>query len=193
MLASGCDPYLGGRDIDAILGDYFSHDFKKRYSIDPKSNPRAFLRLLTEVEKLKKQMSANSTKLPMNIECFMNDIDVHGDMKRDTMEDLCSEIFKRVERTLKQCLDDSKLNVDEIYSVEIVGGGSRVPAIKQLIERVFCKSASTTLNQDEAVARGCALQCALLSPAVRVREFNVTDLQNYPVKLVWDASAGEDG
>lgn len=77
--------------------------------------------------------------------------------------------------------------------MEIVGGSSRVPAIKTLIEKIFGKHPSTTLNQDEAVARGCALQCAMLSPAVRVREFSVTDLQNYPVKLVWDANMGEDG
>lgn len=85
------------------------------------------------------------------------------------------------------------LRLDEIYSVEIVGGSSRIPAIKHLIEAVFNKGPSTTLNQDEAVARGCALQCAMLSPAVRVREFNVTDIQMYPIKLVWDATMGEDG
>lgn len=61
--------------------------------------------------------------------------------------------------------------------MEIVGGSSRIPAIKQLIEKIFKKSPSTTLNQDEAVSRGCALQCAMLSPAVRVREFSVTDVQ----------------
>lgn len=69
------------------------------------------------------------------------------------------------------------LNLNEIYAVEIVGGSSRIPAIKQLIEKVFQKQPSTTLNQDEAVARGCALQCAMLSPAVRVRDFSVTDVQ----------------
>ncbi|KAL1122529.1 hypothetical protein AAG570_002860 [Ranatra chinensis] len=193
MLASASDPNLGGRDIDAILAEHFSNDFQTRYRLDPRTNPRAYLRLLTEVEKLKKQMSANSTRLPMNIECFMNDKDVHGDMKRVDMEGLCAHLFMRVEQTLKKCLEDSKLRLDEIYSVEIVGGSSRIPAIKQLIESVFKKGASTTLNQDEAVARGCALQCAMLSPAVRVREFNVTDIQNYPVKLVWDPSAKEDG
>jgi heat shock protein len=85
MLASASDPNLGGRDIDLILAEHFSTDFQNRYKIDPRTNPRAFLRLLTEVEKLKKQMSANSTRLPMNIECFMNDKDVHGDMKRLAM------------------------------------------------------------------------------------------------------------
>lgn len=86
-----------------------------------------------------------------------------------------------------------ELQRDEIHSVEIVGGSSRIPSIKNLIESIFGKHPNTTMNQDEAVARGCALQCAMLSPAVRVREFSVTDLQNYPVKLVWDASMGEDG
>lgn len=70
-----------------------------------------------------------------------------------------------------------ELRLDEIHSVEIVGGSSRIPYIKHLIETVFAKSPSTTLNQDEAVARGAALQCAMLSPAVRVREFSVTDIQ----------------
>jgi heat shock protein len=91
------------------------------------------------------------------------------------------------------CALISELRLEEIHAVEIVGGSSRIPAIKHLLERVFGKQPSTTLNQDEAVSRGCALQCAMLSPAVRVREFSVTDIQNYPVKLVWDATMGEHG
>jgi heat shock protein len=87
----------------------------------------------------------------------------------------------------------SELHLEEIHAVEIVGGSSRIPAIKHLIEVVFGKQPSTTLNQDEAVSRGCALQCAMLSPAIRVRDFSITDIQNYPIKLVWDASMGEDG
>nr|CAD7396600.1 unnamed protein product [Timema poppensis] len=82
MLSCTADPQLGGRDVDLILAEHFCTDFQQRYRLDPKSNPRAFLRLLQEVEKLKKQMSANSTKMPMNIECFMDDKDVYGDMKR---------------------------------------------------------------------------------------------------------------
>uniref|UniRef100_A0A1B6C8J9 Uncharacterized protein n=3 Tax=Clastoptera arizonana TaxID=38151 RepID=A0A1B6C8J9_9HEMI len=193
MLSSASDPYLGGRNIDLILAEHFSQEFVTKYRVDPKTNPRAFLRLLTEVEKLKKQMSANSTRLPMNIECFMDDKDVHGDMKRVDMEGLCAHLFVRAESTLRKCLEDSKLRLEDIYGVEIVGGSSRIPALKHLIESIFGKIASTTLNQDEAVARGCALQCAMLSPAVRVREFNVTDIQNYPIKLVWDATLGEEG
>ncbi|RZF35699.1 hypothetical protein LSTR_LSTR009567 [Laodelphax striatellus] len=193
MLASASDPNLGGRDIDLILAEEFNKNFQQKFKVDARSNPRAFLRLMNEVEKFKKQMSANSTKLSLFIDCFIDDKDVSGEMKRADMEALCSHLLQRVEKTLKQCLEESKLKLDEIYSVEIIGGSTRIPAIKQLISNVFNKTASTTLNQDEAVARGCALQCAMLSPAVRVREFSVTDIQNYPIKLVWDANMGENG
>lgn len=81
----------------------------------------------------------------------------------------------------------------DIHSVEIVGGSTRIPAIKHLIEKVFGKVPSTTLNQDEAVARGCALQCAILSPAFKVKDFKIHDVQPYPIKVVWDDTLGEDG
>lgn len=193
MLATGFDSNLGGRDIDIILANYFCKDFLARYKIDAHSNPRAYLRLLAEVEKIKKQMSANSTKLPLNIECFMEEKDVHGDMKREDMEAMCQHLFKRVEIVLKKCLADSGLKTDEIHSVEIAGGSSRIPAIKKLIEQVFGKSTSTTLNQDEAVSRGCALQCAMLSPAVRVRDFSVTDIQPFPIKVQFKPVGNEQG
>lgn len=85
----------------------------------------------------------------------------------------------------------TELSLEDIHSVEIVGGSSRIPSIKHLIEQIFSKPASTTLNQDEAVSRGAALQCAIMSPAVRVRDFSVTDLQLYPVKLSWDGESGQ--
>jgi heat shock protein len=85
------------------------------------------------------------------------------------------------------------LKLEDIYSVELAGGSSRVPAIKKLVEEVFRKRCSTTCNLDESIARGCALQCAMLSPAIRVREFSVTDIQLIPIKLTWDASQGEAG
>lgn len=84
------------------------------------------------------------------------------------MEDLCSSLLRRVESLLYHCLTDSGLKVEDIYSVEIVGGASRTPSIKQLIEKIYKKVPSTTLNADEAVARGCALQCAMLSPTFKV-------------------------
>lgn len=82
ILATAFDPELGGKDFDEILVGHFCEDFGKRYKLDVKSKPRALVRLFQECEKLKKLMSANSSDLPLNIECFMNDIDVSGKLNR---------------------------------------------------------------------------------------------------------------
>ncbi|KAM7354797.1 heat shock protein 70Cb isoform 2-T3 [Cochliomyia hominivorax] len=192
MLASSWDQ-VGGRDIDFTLAEHFAQEFSERYKINAKTNARSWLRLITEIEKIKRQMSANSTKLPLGIECFIDDIDVSSSMQRSEMEELCAPVFQRVEATFRKLLAESKLSLDEIHSVEIVGGSTRIPAIKHLIEQVFGKTASTTLNQDESVSRGAALQCAIMSPAVRVREFGVSDIQNYAVKVTWDGEGSHPG
>lgn len=106
MVSSAWDR-IGGRDIDAMLAEVFAEQFQKKYRINARQNPRAYLRLTSEVEKLKKQMSANSTKLPLNIDCFMDEIDVSSSMSRTEMEEICAEIFKRVEATCRKCLQDS--------------------------------------------------------------------------------------
>lgn len=190
MLAAASD-LVGGRDVDAMLAEHFSKEFISKYKMDPRTNKKAYIRLLAEIEKLKKQMSANSTKLPLNIECFMNDTDVHSSIQRVDMEDICKHLFERIEEVMNRCLRESKLSLDEIHSVEIVGGSSRIPAVKQLIEQIFGKTSSTTLNQDEAVARGGALQCAIMSPAVRVRDFSVTDIQPFSIMITFDNENGQ--
>lgn len=82
VLATAFDPYLGGRNFDEALVDHFCEVFKTKYKLNVRDNPRALLRLHQECEKLKKLMSANSSDLPLNIECFMNDIDVSSKMNR---------------------------------------------------------------------------------------------------------------
>ncbi|XP_038055584.1 97 kDa heat shock protein-like [Patiria miniata] len=193
ILNVASDPNLGGRDFDRVLADHFAEEFKTKYRIDAKSNARAFLRLMQECEKLKKLMSSNATELPMNIESIMDDKDVTGRMKRADFEALAAHLLKRVEATLKSVQSQIKLKPDELYAVEIIGGSTRIPAVKELIKKIFKKDASTTLNQDEAVARGCALQCAILSPTFRVREFNVMDVTPYSISLLWKAAEGEEG
>uniref|UniRef100_A0A3Q3E5G8 Heat shock protein 4 like n=1 Tax=Labrus bergylta TaxID=56723 RepID=A0A3Q3E5G8_9LABR len=192
VLATAFDPYLGGRNFDEALVDYFCEEFKVKYKLNVRENPRALLRLHQECEKLKKLMSANSSDLPLNIECFMNDIDVTSRMNRGQFEDMCSQYLMRIETPLKTALEQSKLSRDDIYAVEIVGGATRSPAIKERIWKFFGKDISTTLNADEAVARGCALQCAILSPAFKVREFSITDVVPFPITLRWKTPS-EDG
>lgn len=82
VLATACDPELGGKDFDEVLVKYFCEEFAKKYKIDARTKPRALVRLYQECEKLKRVMSANCSDLPLNIECFMNDIDVSGKMNR---------------------------------------------------------------------------------------------------------------
>ena len=79
------------------------------------------------------------------------------------------------------------LQASEIHSVEIIGASPRVPALKNTVEAIFGKQPSTTLNQDEAVARGCAIQCAMMSHTVRVRDIEIMDAAYYPVNISWDS------
>ncbi|XP_036687264.1 heat shock protein 105 kDa isoform X2 [Balaenoptera musculus] len=185
VLGTAFDPFLGGKNFDAKLVEHFCAEFKAKYKLDAKSKIRALLRLYQECEKLKKLMSSNSTDLPLNIECFMNDIDVSGKMNRAQFEELCAELLQKIEVPLYSLLEQTQLKVEDVSAVEVVGGATRIPAVKEKIAKFFGKDTSTTLNADEAVARGCALQCAILSPAFKVREFSVTDAVPFPISLVW--------
>ncbi|XP_031463439.1 heat shock 70 kDa protein 4L [Phasianus colchicus] len=191
VLAATFDPFLGGRNFDEALVDYFSEEFRTKYKLNVKENPRALLRLYQECEKLKKLMSANASDLPLNIECFMNDLDVSSKMNRAQFEQLCAALLSRVEPPLRAAMEQARLQREDIYSIEIVGGATRIPAVKEQISNFFCKEISTTLNADEAVARGCALQCAILSPAFKVREFSITDVVPYSITLRWKSSYEE--
>ncbi|KAK2169050.1 hypothetical protein LSH36_12g03072 [Paralvinella palmiformis] len=192
VLATVADPNLGGRDFDMLLANHFAEEFKARYKVDAKTKPRAFIRLLAECEKLKKLMSANATDIPLNIECFMDDKDVSGKMNRATMEAMADGLFQRAKQCMLKLLQVANIHLDEIYAVEIMGGSSRIPSIKNLVKDVFGKEPSTTLNADEAVARGCALQCAILSPTFRVRDFSIMDAQPYPIVLSWQGAMDEE-
>ncbi|XP_067889620.1 heat shock protein 105 kDa-like [Heterodontus francisci] len=191
VLATAFDPHLGGRDFDEVLVEYFCAEFKKKYKLDVKSKIRALLRLHQECEKLKKLMSANSMDIPLNIECFMNDMDVAGKMNRTHFEELCASLLQRVETPLRSVMEQTQLKLADINAVEIIGGSTRTPAVKERIAKFFGKVVSTTLNADEAVARGCALQCAMLSPAFKVREFSITDVVPFPISLKWSTEADE--
>ncbi|KAL5011939.1 hypothetical protein ScPMuIL_010490 [Solemya velum] len=192
VLSVASDPDLGGRDFDQVLINHFIAEFKTKYKIDAKTKPKAYIRLMQECEKLKKMMSSNTQKIPLNIECFMEDKDVTGFMQRSTFEELATDLIQRAENAFLNILSLSKLSPEDIYSVEMIGGSSRIPSVKNLVKKVFGVEPSTTLNADEAVARGCALQCAILSPTFRVRDFSITDCQPYPIMLYWTGGMEED-
>jgi len=107
VLATAFDPDLGGTDFDRLLADHFTQEFLTRYRVDAKTNPRAYLRLMSDCERLKKLMSANSQEIPLNIECFMDDKDVSGKMCRETFEKMASPLLDRAESVMRYILQAS--------------------------------------------------------------------------------------
>ncbi|KAJ7705259.1 heat shock protein 70 family [Mycena rosella] len=181
------DRNVGGRDIDYALVKHFSEEFKTKYKIDVMSNPKAIFRLAASCEKLKKVLSANAES-PLNVESIVNDVDASSKLSRDDLEGLVSTVLDRIPAPLQRALADSGLTLDEIDTVELIGGSTRVPAVRARIQEVFPgKVLSTTLNQDEAIARGATFCCAMLSPVFRVRDFHMQDITHYPIKVQWAA------
>ncbi|KAH7657359.1 Heat shock protein 70 family protein [Dioscorea alata] len=188
ILSHGFDPSLGGRDFDEVLFKHFAAEFKVQYGIDVYQNARACLRLRTACEKLKKVLSANP-EAHLSIECLMDEKDVKGFIKREGFERISTPILDRVKAPLEKALAEAGLTLEKIHSVEVVGSGSRVPAIFRILTEFFRKEPRRTMNASECVARGCALQCAILSPTFKVREFQVHDGFPYSIALSWKGSA----
>ncbi|MBA0736151.1 hypothetical protein Gogos_009725 [Gossypium gossypioides] len=174
ILSHAFDNSLGGRDFDEILFGYFAACFKEQYNIDVYSNVRASIRLRAACEKLKKVLSANA-EAPLNIECLMDEKDVKGFIKREEFEKLASGLLERINIPCTKAITDAGLTVGKIHAVELVGSGSRIPAITRQLASFFRREPSRTINASECVARGCALQCAMLSPIFRVRDYEVQD------------------
>lgn len=186
--STACDRHFGGRDFDKAVVEHFAKEFKEKYRIDINENLKARTRVAAACEKLKKILSANASA-PISIESLMNDIDVKGFMKREELEELMAPLLKRATEPLEQALAEAKLTVEDIDGVELVGGCTRVPALKNAIQNFFGKTLSFTLNQDEAIARGCAFSCAILSPVFRVRDFSIHDIVPYPIEFTWEKSS----
>lgn len=183
--ATAFDRHLGGRDFDKALIDHLAREFKGKYKVDIHTNPRAYARALAAAEKCKKVLSANQSA-PVNIESLMNDVDVAALITRQEFEAMVEPLLNRIHIPLEQTLADAKLTKEDIDVVELVGGGTRVPSVKDRISKFFGKPLSFTLNQDEAVARGCAFCCAILSPVFKVRDFTVQDIIGYPIEFAWE-------
>ncbi|WVZ00715.1 hypothetical protein V8G54_026784 [Vigna mungo] len=190
VLSQSFDRSLGGRDFDEVLFNHFVAKFKEDYKIDVLQNARACLRLRAACEKLKKVLSANP-EAPLNIECLMDEKDVRGFIKRDEFEQLSLPILERVKGPLEKALAEAGLTVDNIHMVEVVGSGSRVPAINKILTEFFKKEPRRTMNASECVARGCALQCAILSPTFKVREFQVNESFPFSISLSWKGSSSD--
>jgi len=191
ILSTGFDRNLGGRNFDEVMFDHFAEEFKASKKIDVRSNARASLRLKTALEKMKKILSANP-EAPLNIECLMDDVDVQSMMSREKMEELAADTIARLMHPIETAVKEAGLTVDDIAAVELVGNASRMPAIASRLQNYFGKVPGRTINASECVARGCALQGAMLSPLFRVREFEVQDSYPFPITVSWQSDDGSD-
>lgn len=183
--ATAYDRHFGGRDFDKAIVNHLQKEFLGKYKVDIFTHPRALARTAAAAEKCKKILSANQ-QAPVNVESLMNDIDASAMITRQEFEAMVEPLLNRATVPLKQALEDARLSKEDIDQIEIIGGGSRVPALKERIQAFFGKPLSFTLNQDEAIARGCAFSCAILSPVFRVRDFTVQDIMPYPVEFTWE-------
>ena len=181
------DRHFGGRDLDFALIEHFAAEFKTKYKIDVLSNPKATFRLATAVEKMKKILSANA-QAPVSVESIMNDVDASSSMQREQLEELIAPLLEKTITPLEKALTDAGITKEQIDAVELVGGSTRIPALKTRVQEFFGRPLSFTTNQDEAVARGATLACAILSPVFRVRDFATTDITPYPIDICWEAN-----
>ncbi|CAB1106414.1 HSP70 [Ectocarpus sp. CCAP 1310/34] len=194
------DSNLGGRDMDWAIAQHAADEFKAKTGKDPRTNPKALLKLLEAGEKAKKQLSPMGvTDAPINIECLWEDLDYNGRLSLEQFEALIKPIVDRMDAPILKALADAGVTKEQLGSVEIVGGSTRVPLVKSHLAELLGRDKtainfglSCTLNADESIARGCALQCAMLSKRFKVKDFLVKEIVPYPIKLSWEGEAPAD-
>lgn len=191
ILGSAYDKHFGGRNFDYAIANHFADEFKLKYKIDVRENPKAFYRVLAAAEKLKKVLSANS-QAPFNIESVMNDVDVSSSLSREELESFVQPLLEKLHVPIEVALKDAGLKTEDIDYIEVIGGCTRVPSLKQKLSDIFQKPLSFTLNQDEAIVRGNAFICAMHSPTLRVRPFKFEDFNPYSVSYFWDKEDEDD-
>jgi len=189
ILSTGFDRNLGGRNFDNVMFEHFCDEFAASKKVDIRSNARASLRLKLAIEKMKKILSANPMA-PLSIECIMDDVDVKSSMTREKMQELAASTIDKLMTPVETALREAGLTVNDIAAIELVGNASRIPSIATKLESFFGKVPGRTMNASECVARGCALQGAMLSPLFRVREFEVQDSFPFPISVAWTSDDG---
>merc|ERR1712017_36279 len=160
--ATAGDTHLGGEDFDNRLVTHFVQEFKRKNKKDLSGNKRALRRLRTACEKAKRTLSS-STQASIEIDSLFEGTDLYSSITRARFDELCSDLFKETIKPVEKALTDSKIPKGEIHDVVLVGGSTRIPKIKKLLQDFFNgKELCNSVNPDEAVAYGAAIQAAIL-------------------------------
>ncbi|KAF2318734.1 hypothetical protein GH714_010378 [Hevea brasiliensis] len=161
--ATAGDTHLGGEDFDNRMVNHFVQEFKRKNKKDISGNPRALRRLRTACERAKRTLSSTA-QTTIEIDSLYEGIDFYSTITRARFEELNMDLFRKCMEPVEKCLRDAKMDKSSVHDVVLVGGSTRIPKVQQLLQDFFngkelCKS----INPDEAVAYGAAVQAAILS------------------------------
>jgi molecular chaperone DnaK len=179
VLSTNGDTHLGGDDLDAVLINHLAEEFRKKEGIDLRKDPMAHQRLKEAAEKAKCELS---TQMESTINLPFITADASGPkhlqmaLTRSTMEHLCEPVFNRLKNPCLKAIEDAKLATKDIAEVLLVGGSTRIPIVQQIARELFKKEPNRSLNPDEVVAMGAAVQGAVLAGDTGVKDILLLDV-----------------
>jgi len=190
--ATAGDTHLGGEDFDNRLVNHFVNEFKRKHKKDLSSNQRALRRLRTACERAKRTLSS-SAQTSIEIDSLFEGIDFYTSITRARFEELCQDLFRSTTTPVDRVLADAKIDKSKVHEVVLVGGSTRIPKIQKLITDYFNgKEPNKSINPDEAVAYGAAVQAAILSGDTSSKSTNeILLLDVAPLSLGIETAGGQ--
>merc|ERR1719378_18670 len=184
------DTHLGGEDFDNRMVNHFVQEFKRKFKKDVTTNARALRRLRTACERAKRTLSS-STNTSIEIDSLFEGIDFFSSITRARFVELCMDLFRGTMEPVEKVLRDAKMSKNQVHDVVLVGGSTRIPKVAQLLSDFFNgKEPSKSINPDEAVAYGAAVQAAILSGTGSAKTEDLLLLDVTPLSLGLE-TAGE--
>jgi heat shock protein 1/8 len=190
--ATAGDTHLGGEDFDNSLVSYCAEEFRKKTKLDISGNSRALRRLRTACERAKRTLSS-ATQAAVEIDGLAEGMDFQTTITRAKFESLCEAFFRRTVAPLDGLLKDAKMDKTQIHEIVMVGGSSRIPKIRQLLTDYFNgKKLNDSVNPDEAVAYGAAVQAHILTSGGKAGDVtdNLILLDVAPLSLGLETAGG---
>jgi len=188
--ATAGDTHLGGEDFDNRLVDHFIKEFQRKHKKDISQNKRAIRRLRTACERAKRTLSA-SAQANIEIDSLFEGVDFYTSITRARFEELCSDLFKGTLEPVEKAIRDAKMDKSAIDDIVLVGGSTRIPKIQKLLSDFFNgKELNKSINPDEAVAYGAAVQAAILNGETHSSVSDMLLLDVAPLSLGIETAGG---